>query len=446
MKIIIAGAGDVGFHLARLLANEEHDLVIVDMDSEKLKYVANHLDVATIKGNSTSPSVLQDANISEADLLICATSSEDTNLLTAILGKRMGVKKTVTRISNLEFLLNRQQLGLEEMGIDEVVSPESLAAREISRLLKESAITDVYEFEKEQLSLIGINIDATDPLKNKTLRETTHLNPDLDFLTVAILRNNRTIIPRGDTKFELGDHVYYIAQPSGVDKVLKLTGKKSAEINSVMILGGSRVGFHTAKRLENKYKTKLIELDKEKCFDLADQLDHTLVINGDGRDMELLEEEGISNTDAFIAVTGNSETNIISCLMAKNKGVKKTIALVENIDYIHLSQNIGVDTMINKKLIAANFTFRYIRKGSVLSITSVHGVDAEILEFRVKENSKITKKPLKKLHFPYSAIVGGVIRNDKAYTPMGDFVFEPNDRVVVLSRMECIRKIEEFFK
>ncbi len=446
MRIIIAGAGDVGFHLAKLLAYEEQDIVLIDMDQEKLRYAANHLDVATIRGSSTSYSTLTEANVSKADLLIAVTSIEETNITTAIIGKSLGAKKTIARISNIEFLLNKDVLDLKNIGIDEIISPESLAAKEIKRLLRESALTDTFDFDNGLLSLVGITIDESGELNEKSLSETAYLNPDNSFTTVAILRNNETIIPHGENKFKTNDHAYFIAQPDGVDKVMDLSGKKRTEIKNVMVLGGSKVGINTARRLSKKYNIKLIEKDKDKCFELADMLPDTLIINGDGRDVDLLSEEGIEEMDAFIAVTGNSETNIISCLVAKNHGVAKTIALVENIDYIHLSQNIGVDTMINKKLIAANFIFRYIRKGEVLNLTSIHGVDAEILEFEVKSQSKILDDELRNLDFPKTAVVGGVIRKGRGYTVRGSFKFEPKDRVVVLSRPECIHRVESFFK
>lgn len=446
MRIVIAGAGDVGFHLAKLLAYEEQDIVLIDLDQEKLKYAANHLDVATIRGSSTSYSVLLDANIGKADLLIAVTSSEETNIATAIIGKNLGAKRTVARISNIEFLLGKDILDLKTIGIDEIISPESLAAKEIKRLLRESALTDTFDFDNGMLSLVGITIDESGELAEKTLSETAYLNPDNSFTTVAILRNNETIIPHGENRFKPNDHAYFIAEPDGVERVMDLSGKKRTEIKNIMVLGGSKVGINTARRLSKKYNIKMIEQDKEKCFELADMLPDTLIINGDGRDVDLLTEEGLSDMDAFIAVTGNSETNIISCLVAKNHGVAKTIALVENIDYIHLSQNIGVDTMINKKLIAANFIFRYIRKGEVLNLTSIHGVDAEILEFEVKPDSKILADELRNLDFPKTAVVGGVIRRGKGHTVRGTFRFEPKDRVVVLTRPECLHKVESFFK
>jgi len=445
MRIIIAGAGDVGFHLSKLLTQENQDITLIDTDPEKLKYASDHLDIATIRGNSISYTVLEEANVFKADLVIAATNSEETNISTCIIAKHLGAKKTIARVRNTEFLLKREKLDLEKLGIDEIISTETLAAREIKRLLKEVAFTDSFEFDRGLLNLAGISIEPESPLAGKTVSEAAYLNPNNNFLTVAILRRNETIIPRGDVTFHIGDHVYFIAQPEAMDQILALSGKERKRIKNVMILGGNEVGMHTANKLSLKYNVKLIDGDRQRCFELADRLQGTLVIHGDGRDVELLEEEGIGEMDAFIAVTDNSETNIISCLVAKNRGVRKTIALVENMDYIHLSQNIGVDTMINKKLIAANFIFRYIRKGEVLSLTSLHGVDAEIVEFEVSDSSRVMGKVLRGINFPKSAIVGGVIRNGKSFTVNGDFIFEPKDHVVIVSRPECIHKVESYF-
>lgn len=445
MYVIIAGAGDVGFHLAKLLANEEHEIILIDIDEEKLQRAASLIDVATVVGPSTSYSVLNEAGIQKADLLITVTAYEENNLLTAIVGKNLGAKKTIARISNKEFVRKKELLDLAQVGVDEVISPVVLAAKEIQRLLRVAATTDTFDFDNGILSLIGISIDDLGILRNKTLREASYLNPDFSFIPVAFLRDNKTIIPRGRSRFQLNDHAYFIAQPKGVQQVLSLTGKKDVNIRNVMILGGSRVGINAARLLSKKFNVKLIEKDKQKCFHLADILDNVLVINGDGRDVELLQEERIEEMDAFIAVTGNSETNIISSLVAKNNDVAKTIALVENMDYIHLSQKIGVDTLINKKLIAANFIFRHIRKGDVVSITSLHGVDAEIVEFEVKEGAKVCNQQLAKLHFPKSAIVGGVIREGKGYIAMGSFTFKPMDRVVVIAKPSCIYQIESLF-
>ncbi len=446
MKIIIAGVGDVGFHLAKLLSIENHDINIIDKNPDRLKNASKQLDVGTIKGSSTSYAILQDAGVSEADLFIAVTSSEETNLATAIIAKHLGAKKTIARVSNTEFISKREEIRLNELGIDEVICPESLASKEIKRLLRASALTDTFDFDNGKLSLIGVLIREESKFLGKSMKQIGQMSGQSNFVTVAILRNNETIIPHGDTIFELNDHAYFIVQPDGVENVLTLSGNKKTGMRNIMILGGSRVGINAAKALSKNYHVKLIEKDEEKCNELAELLTDTMIINADGRELDVMLEENIDKMDVFIAVTGNTETNIISCLMAKNNGVKKTISLVENIDYIHLSQNIGVDTMINKKLIAANFTFRYIRQGQIVSLTSIHGVDAEILEFEVNENSRISEATLKELDFPASALIGGVVRKNVGYTTLGDFVFKPQDRVVVLARPECIKKVESFFK
>ncbi len=445
MRIIIAGAGEIGVYLAKLLAAEEHDIVMIDSNNEVVDYVLSHLDVGIVRGSSTSPSVLRAANITRADLLIAVTSIEDTNITTCILGKSLGAKKTVARISNVEFLQHKVDLNLAGLGIDEVISPASLAAKEIKRLLKQSALTDTFEFEKGTLSLVGITIDDNSELKNKSLTEAAYLNPNHDFTTVAILRDDQTIIPHGENKFLKDDHAYFVSEPDGIETVTNLAGKKSVEIKNVMILGGSKVGVNTARLLSKKYNIKLIEVDRKKSEALASELPDTMIITGDGRDINLLKEESIEKMDAFIALSENSETNIMSSLLAKHNGVKKTISLVENVDYIHLSQSIGVDTLINKKVIAANFIFRYVRKGEVVDLTSIHGVDAEILEFEVGEHAKILEKELRELDFPKTAIVGGVIRDGRGIAVRGNFEFKPYDKVVVLSKPECVRKIERFF-
>lgn len=446
MRIIIAGAGDVGFHLAKLLSFEGHGITIIDKDADKLKYTSNHLDVQTLRGNSTSYSILNAANVSRADLLISVTSSEETNLTTCILGKKLGAKKTVARVNNTEYLMQQEELQLSELGIDELISPQLLAAAEIKRLLKEPAFTDYHEFDKGKLSLVGVRIDSSSPLINKTIQETAYLNPDHSFITVAILRNNRTLIPRSDTHFRVHDHAYFITKSSGIDSILEAANKQRAVIKNIMVFGGTPVGFHAARLLSKKYRVKLFEMDKERCIQLTELLPDTLIINADGRDLDVLEDENLTEMDAFIAVTNNSETNIISSLVAKNNGIKKSIALVENIDYIHLSQNIGVDTLINKKLIAANSIFKYLRKGDVLSLASIHGADVEVLEFEVKEKSDVCGKALKDCRFPKSAIIGGVIRKDTGIIATGEFVFKPQDHVVVLSMPECIHKVESLFK
>ncbi|MCK5781146.1 MAG: Trk system potassium transporter TrkA [Flavobacteriales bacterium] len=448
MRIVISGDGDVVFYLAKNLAEEYHDITVIDDNEEHLDYISNHIDVATIKGSSTSLLVLKELELDKVDMFCAVSKSQDNNLLTASLAKGMGAKKCVARISDPTYLYRRDIYDLKKMGIDEIISTETLASKEIRRLLRETAITDTFEFAAGRLSLIGIHLKGNEAIIGKSLVQIAKLNTNLNFLTVAILRGDQTIIPRGDTVFESGDHVYYITQPEGLKQILKTTGKTSDPIKTIMILGGGDIGRSTAMALTRKYRVILIEKDRDRSFELADLLKNTLVINADGRNVELLEEEGISDVDAFIAVTGNSETNIIASLVAKSHNVPKTIALVENMDFIHLSQNIGIDTLINKKLIAANFISRYVRKGRVTNLASLPGVDIEVAEYVAHSESKILNSKLMDLQFPKEAIVGGVIRGKKAFTPNGDFVFKEGDRVIVTFRRggENISKVDSFFE
>lgn len=448
MKIIIAGAGEVGFHLAKLLSYESQDITLIDSKKESLAYADNHLDIRVLKGDATSIAVLNDAQVQNSDLVIAVTSSETTNLTLCMLAKQLGCKRTIARISNTEFIKNKELLRFSDLGIDELISPEALAATEIQLLLNKSAFNDTYEFEEGELIMVGVSLLKSAPFVGKMVKEAATIFPELHFMPIALQRTGTqyTVIPRGDTLFKAGDQVYFITVKEGVDELYKLTGKKKAEIKNVMILGGSKVGYKTARDLcANKFNVKLIEKNKEKAFDLADELPNALVINGDGRNVELLDEESLDSMDAFIAVTGNSETNIMSCLVAKSKHIKKTIALVENMDYFQLSHSIGIDTLINKKLLAANNIFRHIRKGEVVALMRLNNLNAEILEFIVKKNSKVTGAVIRDLDFPKAATIGGVVRDGVGYIALGGFRIKEGDRVVVCCLPSEIPKIERMF-
>ncbi len=448
MKIIIAGAGEVGFHLAKLLSFEAQDITLIDCNRESLSYADDHLDIRVIKGDATSIAVLKDANVAATDLLISVTSSETTNITVCVLAKQLGVKRTIARISNSEFIEHKEEMQFSKLGIDELISPLSLAASEIELLLNESAFNERFEFEGGALTMLGLNLSRNASFVGRTVKEAASLLPEIHFVPIAIQRfgTQYTVIPRGDTIFKENDQVYFVTCSEGLDELYRLSGKVKESIKDVMILGGSVIGQKTAKNLsKHKFKVKLIEKNKTKAFDLADELSSTLIINGDGRNVELLEEENIDEMDAFVAVTGNSETNIMSCLMAKSKGVKKTVALVENIDYFQLSQSIGVDTLVNKKLIAANAIFRFIRKGDIVALTQLNNLNAELMEFEVKETSGVCGKYIKDLEFPRSAIIGGVVREEKGMIALGDFKIQANDKVVVCCLPRAIKRVENLF-
>ncbi|MBT2161916.1 Trk system potassium transporter TrkA [Zobellia barbeyronii] len=448
MKIIIAGAGEVGFHLAKLLSYESQDITLIDTRKESLAYADTHLDIRVLRGDATSISVLRDADVQNSRLVIGVTSSETTNITLCMLAKQLGCKRTIARISNTEFIENQEEINFPALGIDELISPEELAAAEIQLLLNKSAFNDTYEFDDGKLIMVGVSLPASAPFVGKMVKEAAKVFPELNFMPIALQRTGTqyTVVPRGDTVFKHGDQVYFITTKEGVEQLYKLTGKKKESIRNVMILGGSKVGFKAARDLcASKFNVKLIEKDKEKAFDLADDLPNALVINGDGRNVELLEEESLESMDAFIAVTGNSETNIMSCLVAKSKHIKKTIALVENMDYFQLSHSIGIDTLINKKLLAANNIFRHIRKGEVVALMRLNNLNAEILEFIVKPNSRVTGSVIRELKFPRAATIGGVIRGEEGIIALGGFEIRAGDRVVVCCLPEAIPKIERLF-
>ncbi len=448
MKIIIAGAGEVGFHLAKLLSYESLDITLIDTLKDRLNYAEGHLDIKTLRGNASSLAVLKESDTSESDLFIAVTASESVNITICALAKQLGCKRTIARISNTEFTNADQSISFQDIGVDELISPEELAAEEIQQLLDQSAFTNSYEFEEGALTMIGTQLGAEVPFVGKTVKEAASVFPDVHFMPVAVQRKGTqfTLIPRGDTLFEAGDTVFFITLKEGVEEIQKLSGKSNKPIKNVMILGGSKIGVNTARELcEKKFRVILLEQNKIKAMEIWEELPDLTVIHGDGRSSELLEEESIESMDAFISVTENSETNIMSCLMASSKGVEKTIALVENMDYFHLSQAIGIDTLINKKLLTANTIFRYIRRGDVVDMTTLNNLNAEILEFVVHPGSKVANQKIKDLDFPRMASIGGVIRSGEGIIALGDYTIKPGDRVVVCAMPRAIKRVESMF-
>lgn len=446
MKIIIAGAGGVGFHLAELLSKENQDITVIDVKENVLLHMSTHLDVMTFKGDATSIEVLREANVNKADLFIAVTTSESSNLLMSILAKQAGAKKTIARVNNPEYFEPAQLESFERLGVNSLISPNLLAAQEVSLLLEQSSCTDIVNFEDGKISLVGFTLDNSCPLINRTIYDIDQAHSDFDFRGVSILRGYETIIPRGKTILQKGDHLYIAAKQKNIDKALSFAGKQIKPIKRIMIIGGSRLALLAAKLLEKKYEITLVVSDRERGREFVEQLHHCLVIHADTNNIDALKEEGLQQMDAFIALTPNSETNIVTSLMAEELGVYKTIALVENVNYTHISKNIGVDTIINKKLIAANKIFRFIRRGKVKEIISLNGVDAEVIEFELHKKNRLLKYPIRDLHLPEKSIIAGVVRGNESYIPDGDFRFELNDKVIVFAQPEAIHQVEEIFK
>jgi trk system potassium uptake protein len=446
MNIVIAGDGEVGLYLAQELASiEGQNITIVGPHEDLIKMVESHTDLMAITGDSTSVEVLKQANVKKADLLISVMHDERTNIVTAALGKQLGAKKTIARVNNLEYLEPINQARFVSMGVDSLVCPEEIVANEIVNLLSQTAATEIFDFSEGKLFLFLIKLEQNAPVVNKTLNDIVAMYPHLDFRAVAIHRNSQTIIPKGHDKFLVNDLSYVITKPGGLKELLKLGGKKKIDIRNVMIVGGGRVGRTAASKLENSLNIKLFEIDKGKSQHLAGLLENTLVINGDARDIQLMEDEDIRGMDAFIAATDSSETNILSCLHARKFGVKRTIALVENIDYIDISQNIGIDTIINKKLSTASYIVRFTMNANVTSIKCLSGINAEVMELVAHPNSTVLRKPIKDLPIPKGAIIGGIIRGENSFIAVGDFQIEEGDKVVVFCLPEAIHKVDKLF-
>ena len=444
MRIVIAGAGEVGSHLAKMLSNENHDIVLIDVNEDKLRQIGASHDLMTLHGSVTAFSVLKDAAIHKCDLFIAVTESEDTNINAALFGKKLGAKRTIARIDNQEYLKYDYKEMINNLGIDYMIYPEMIAANEVVGLLHQTGMADLVDFSRGKLTMYMIKLEEDAPIIGKTLLDATPKG-DLIFRAVAITRDTATIIPKGSDRFEKNDHVYVIASQAGLSELLEYAGKEHYDIHNVMILGGSRIGRRSAKILGKHHNVKLIEIDREKAYSLSNFLENALVINGDGSNMDLLNEEGICKMDAFIAVTGNSETNILSCSLAKQLGVKKTIAEVENMDYIKLAENMGIDSIINKKLITAGRIFRFTNSYDVSSIRCLTGTEAEVMEFVVKPGSKVTSGALMDIKFPDDAIVGGVIRGKNSFIAQGDTTLKAQDKVVVFALPTAIPKMNKFF-
>ncbi len=446
MRIIVAGAGEVGTHLAKMLSNEKHEVVVIDPDEGKTGFIEQSFDLLTVRGSATSFEILRKAGAGKCDLFIAVAPLEDTNITAAILARRLGAKRTIARIDSSEYLTARNKEHFISMGIDYLIYPERIVSREIITLLNKTSTTDFVDYAGGKLSMYVIKLEDKAPVISKSLIDIAKKNIRLEFRAVAITRKGVTIIPRGCDQFLPDDLVYVITSPAGVNEIMKYSGKEDFRVRDMMILGGSRTGIRTAMDFEHSCNIKLIEIDREKCSRINEYVDDTLVIHGDGRDIDLLRETGIGNMDAFIAVTGSSEVNILSCLMAKKLGVRKVICEVENFEYISLAENMGLDTIINKKVSTASRIFRFTMGDVVSSIKCLTGTDAEILEYVAKPGSLITQGPVKNLDLPRDAVIGGVIRGKSSFIVHGNTQVRPGDTVIVFALPSAIYKIGRYFK
>ncbi|MBR4002006.1 MAG: Trk system potassium transporter TrkA [Bacteroidales bacterium] len=452
MKIVIVGAGEVGSHLAKMLASEGSEITVIDNDAQRLAKVLTVADVATVQGSPTSINVLREAGVGMTDLFVSVYpyTTQEVNIVSAILAKNLGAKKVTVRINDEEYLNAENKVLFKEMGIELMFYPEKIAADEIVDQLRHSAGSESLDFAHGKLQIAVFRMEDDSPLMDMTLAEFAAMaqENDVQFRAIAITRNERTIIPKFDTKFMYHDLVFTIAKREGIAPLMKYFGCRKVEIDKVMVYGGSEIGELLAKALHGKMSVvKIIDKDKERCIEMSENLPESILVsNGDGRNPDFLIDESIKDYDAFVAVTESDETNILSCVIARKLGISRTVAEVENIEYIHLAEEMGVDTVINKKLITAGRIFKFTLSGKARFVKYMGGTDAEILEYTVTPGSPITRKPLKELNFPANAIIGGVIRGSESMIAVGDTHIEAYDRVAVFALPESVAEVDKFFR
>ncbi|MFA7043160.1 MAG: Trk system potassium transporter TrkA [Bacteroidales bacterium] len=445
MKIIVAGAGEVGRHLAKMLSREKHNIVVLDLNEEILANLNTNYDVMTLVGSPVSIEKLKEAGAKSADLFIAVTPDESRNMTACILATKLGTKKTVARIDNPEYLERSYKAFFEQLGIDSLIYPEMLAAEEIVNSLKRPWTRQWHEFCGGKLILVSVKVRSNASILEKPLSE---LFKDENAYRIAVIkRQNRTLIPSGKDMVLAGDLVFFISTPEAIETIRKICGKASNEVHNVMIMGGSRIAIKASQLLSDDFNVKIIEQNRDRAEWLKERVDsNTLVIVGDGRDVDLLESEGIERTDAFVALTGSSETNILSCLAAKNYHIHRTIAEVENIDYIALAEGLDIGMIINKKLISAGHIYQMMLEADVSNVKSLAFADAEVAEFVVNKKAKITKVVVKNLDLPENISLGGLVRKGKGMLIYGDTQIQEGDHVVVFCPNSSIQRIEKFFQ
>ncbi len=447
MKIIIAGAYGIGAHLAKLLSRNNHDIVLMDESEDRLEDISPDYDLLTMHASPSSLKALKEAGAEQADLYIAVTPDENLNMNTCVMAKAVGAKKTVAKVNNYEFVEPELSAFFEKLGIDTLIYPENLAATDIVNGLKMSWVRQRWDVHGGALVMLGIKLRETCEILNQPLKDLC--KPDTPYYIVAIRRDGETIIPRGDDSLHVYDMTYFMTTRQYIPYVRKIVGKEYyADVKNVMLMGGGNTAMRALKHLPQYMNVKVIEQDEERCEYLNEHLDNrnVMVINGDGRDLALLNEEGVHNTQAFVALTGNAETNILACLTAKRMGVRKTVAAVENLDYVNMAVSLDIGTIVNKKAIAASRIYQMMLDAEVSNVSFLMTANAHVAEFVAQQNSKVTRKKVYELGLPTGATIGGLVRRGEGYLVSGGTQIEAGDIVVVFCYNQRMDKLEKFFK
>lgn len=446
MKIIICGAYGIGTHLAKMLSRNHEDITLIDEDDERLAQIGSDFDLLTAQASPSSIKALHEAGAEHADLFIAVTPEESLNITSCVLAKALGAKKTVAKISNSEYTAPELQDFFTGLGVSSLIYPEKLAAVDIINGLKMSWVRQRWDVHNGALVMLAIKLRETCEILNNPLKNLC--GPDDPYHVVAIKRSNETIIPGGNDELKLYDLAYFMTTTQYIPYIRKIVGKELyVDVKNVMIMGGGATAVRAINTMPDYLDTKLIEISEERCEELNNLLDDdkALIINGDGRDTQLLQEEGIKNTQAFVALTNNAETNILACLTAKRLGVRKTVAMVENVDYVSMAESLDIGTIINKKAIAASHIYQIMLDAKVINMRFIMSANADVVEFVAQEGSRVTKKPVKDLGLPKEATIGGLVRGDEGMLVSGHTQIQAGDIVMVFCHNINLKTIERLF-
>ena len=446
MKVLVIGAGEVGFHLAKRLSEENQDVILIESDPERADFTSQQLDVLTVVGNGASLPMLEKAGISNASMLLAVTSKDEVNLIASMAAKKFGVQHVVARISNPEYYGEGSVFSQEQMGIDLMINPERECARETFDLLRSEIATDVVPLAGGRVHLVGLRVKEGAQFADKTLAELGEELHDHHYATVAIVRDGETRIPRADSKIMVGDQLYLLSPTGEIEDIAPLAGYKSSRVRRVMIAGGSTEGEYLAEILDEQgIECTILDRDRRRCVELAERLPRTLVLHADATDLELLEMEGVAGIDGFVAMTNSDETNLLSSLLAKTAGAHKVVSLVHKFEYLRLVPRVGVDASVSPRMSTVNAILRYVRRGHVVTVAELTSTDAETIEYSVDEESAIAGHKLRDVHFPKDAVIGTILRGDEIIVPRGDEMVLPGDDVIVFALPDAVSEVEQLF-
>lgn len=450
MKILIVGAGQVGYFLCERLSFEGHEVTLIDRDSEHLRRAQDRLNVLGLQGNGASAETLEQAGIKDCDIFIAVADLDEINILACLLAREYGVKTRVARVKSIEYSGGGAVLSKEKLGIDLMINPEDAVAEELVKIACRSGAFDVAEFVEGQIQFLGYRIGEESPLCDLTLRELGEIRGIYRFVVTAISRGGRTIIPRGDDTIQAGDSIFIFAHQKDLPTIqymMQLKEEKTRRNRRIFILGGGRIGLHIAEELERlRFEVRLVERDEARCEKLSAKLKRTMVIHAEGTEIDTLIEEGVERADVFIAVTGNDESNILCSLLARQHGARRVMALVNKPELLTLAGSLGIDACVSPRLAAAGAILKYVRRGEVISLATIEGSNAEVLEIEVKAGRQVIGKELKTLHFPQGAIIGAIVRGQNYEIPTGDSTLAAGDRVVIFAMPGALAKVERFFE